>query len=829
MFHLLGQIVSRYRAVFCLGWVAIAVALFAFAPKWERVVRDGEFEFLPNEIPSREGEELFDSSFTQDLLSNSVVIVARREGRADQLLEEDTDFIQDVLEPAIWKIAAEEPDPNKERSAEGESLIRHVYTADDEKAIGPLLTSEDGKSTLVVVELAGGFYEKANWSAIHKIEALVAQRGDLVDDPSNLFRQGKIPPGLDLALSGTATVGRDMRQTSEQSARTTEMWTIVFVVLLLVVIYRAPVLAMVPLVSVFLSVHVILHLLAVLANWGWIGLFSGVEIYLTVVLYGAGVDYCMFLMARYKEELDGGAACDEAMAKAIDKVGSALAASAGTTICGIGMLAFAEFGKFREAGIAISLGLGLVLCTALTLLPAMLLMFGRWAFWPNVRSEQISATADWFASRPRLLPAGFIQGMWNRIGRLLTERPGAVWLTSVLVLLPFVVVAALSWNHLTYGLLTELPQDKPSVVGAEAVERHFPAGSTGPVTVLIKNPKLDFGDVDVIDTVGELSTRLSKHQERVGIADIRSVAFPLGLRNKKEQPKDGEGNSLGKTWIKMNEHRKSVANYVSDRGEFRDRMTKLDIVLNGSPFDRGTFEQFDQLKQLVRESLPADLKGSELHFLGPTARLSDLRDITRKDQLRIEILVICGVFVVLVALLREPKLAGYLIGTVFFSFLVTLGVTYSVFWALDPSGFPGLDWKTPVFLFTILIAVGQDYNIYLVTRIEEEQRRLGRIEGITSALSKTGSIISCCGLVMAGTFASLLFGLIGDLKQLGFALAFGVLFDTFIVRTLIVPSWLILLESGRLGNFGQWMGARQQAVASHRNTESPAGALPAAR
>ena len=190
--------------------------------------------------------------------------------------------------------------------------------------------------------------------------------------------------------------------------------------------------------------------------------------------------------------------------------------------------------------------------------------------------------------------------------------------------------------------------------------------------------------------------------------------------------------------------------------------------------------------------------------------------MTGRDQIRIDILVIGSVFLILVLLLRRVAISGYLILSVFFSYLVTLGLTFVWFWASsyfatgDVTAFPGLDWKVPMFLFTILIAVGEDYNIYLITRIDEEQRRHGKIKGVTVALSKTGKIISSCGLIMAGTFFSLYIGgSLAAMRQLGFALGFGVLLDTFIVRPVLVPAYLILLYRGRFGFLGKFLGAGQ--------------------
>src|SRR5439155_18945931 len=159
----------------------------------------------------------------------------------------------------------------------------------------------------------------------------------------------------------------------------------------------------------------------------------------------------------------------------------------------------------------------------------------------------------------------------------------------------------------------------------------------------------------------------------------------------------------------------------------------------------------------------------------------DLSVVIQGDRRRIEVLVLAAVFVILVLLLRRLLTPLYLLLSVLFSYYATLGVTFALFWLLDPHGFAGIDWKVAIFLFTILIAVGEDYNIFLMTRVREEQRRVGPVRGITEALDRTGPIISSCGVIMAGTFASLLAGSLTEMKQLGFALAFGVLLDTFVV------------------------------------------------
>lgn len=824
MYRLLGNWVVRLWPVLLITWIAGLVALQMSAPRWQDVIEEGEFAFLPEEMPSLTGERVYEDAWGEPFASN-IVIVVRRE--RTELSDNDREFIVETLKPRLVEIVERIGLPNPEDTTTSETPAESPETesSPEDEDIAPkiktyastgwqkILDSTDGTATMVVLNLRTEFFNAKNIPLIDAIDNLIKRDGELYQ-AKNEEGKNVVPPGLELALSGSATVGRDMMRAATESSKATETWTVILVVALLILIYRAPVLAIIPLATVAVATEFSLALLTVLAEHGILSLFNGIEVYVKVLCYGAGVDYCLFLIARFKEELDDGLDAAGAVSGSIAKVGEALVASAGTVICGIGMMVFADFGKFRQAGIAITIGLVIVLVAALTFTPSLLRLSGRWAFWPHVATRRVRSSGGWVSATglmASLLRKNVFQAIWQKTSEVILEKPAFVLTLSVALMLPFSVVALVCFDNLSYGLLSELPQDNTSVLGANAIQHHYPAGIAGPVTLLLHNPKMDFGEDDSQEFIRRLVESLYERRDELKLADIRSVVHPFGIAvdqaEKASQDSDeGPPLSLAErlkaaaarkvTLLKAREH------YVGQTESYEGSMTLIDFVSTDDPFSRDGIKQFVDLKDNVlaeaRKFIAVDAP-LEIHGIGPTASIRDLKTVTDRDQRVVDSLVLLGIFLILVALLRQVAIPVYLIVSVFFSYLVTLGVTFVVFQALDPSGFAGLDWKVPTFLFTILIAVGEDYNIFLMTRIREEQVVHGPVKGVAVALTRTGSIISSCGVIMAGTFSSLLAGTLAGMHQLGFALAFGVLLDTFVVRPILVPAFLVLFYEGRLG------------------------------
>lgn len=903
LFKRLGDITAKHAFLILVSWVGLLAFCLSTAPKWQDVVQNGEFAFLPEDSPSRIATEGFREAFPNDLLASTLVLLVRRESD-EGLMPSDYEFLSARVIPEIHRIA-QLPMPDDQLAAEAgvttetapsvvtDSNIVQGITWFADKKIGDLFISEDKQATTIVMGLRTEFLDQANIKLVDQVEKFVDQ---LSRTPAG--EETSLPGGLEISISGSATFGRDMIREASNSAKSTEKWTVILVVGLLILIYRAPALAMIPLITVAVSTAVSLTLLSMAAKAGILSLFNGIETYVTVLIYGAGVDYCLFLIARYREELDGGNTIEDAISGTLERIGAALTASAGTVMCGIGMLIFAEFGKFRQAGLAITFGLGVCLLAALTLTPAILRLIGRWAFWPNLPSQS-SRDASFPSSSDlvsRLKKKNLLTAGWLWVGGVLERRAWAAWLGSVFMMLPFSIVGVVYFGNLSYGLLSELPDTAASVYGAEAVQRHFPAGEVAPLTVLVdagsrefrfriqngpskegvsqwqavsldegdavyplegfavaadqpvefnvteksasysgtvsadgktitgqwrqddrdydlvlkysenvwtgslKAPVVDFSPIqgESFALVQQFTNNLISRKDELGLQSVRSLYAPKGQRES------------GKMNLAYRQAQKKHARdyFVSS---VNPAVTRVDLIFKQDPFSRDSISDFRNLRDRIRDHLPAGLKDASLSFVGNTADISDLKDVTDSDQIRIDTLVMLGVYLILVVLLRRPGICAYLMFTVFYSYLATLGITYLVFWAMDPQGFAGLDWKVPMFLFTILIAVGEDYNIFLMARIEEEEKVHGPVKGITVALERTGSIISSCGIIMAGTFSSLMAGSLVGMDQLGFALALGVLLDTFVIRPIMVPSLLMLLATNQLGIFSRWAGYEKKS------------------
>jgi RND superfamily putative drug exporter len=455
----------------------------------------------------------------------------------------------------------------------------------------------------------------------------------------------------------------------------------------------------------------------------------------------------------------------------LTQVGVALVASALTTVAGLSMMGFAQFGKFAYSGPAIAVCLVVTLLACLTLVPALLAT--RLGLIIE-RGQRANRETPW-------------QPAWDRFTEWILRRPAVVLLVSAAVTLP---LAWYGWQiRTTYDLLGELGPSRVSRRGTDMLRRYFPPGEIGPLVLFAQTPQ---GGLDSLDGRFKIAELVKPLVDVAGVAEVRSLYQPLG-----EPPGTVSlfsGSGLEALAAKGSSLTKAV--FVSETGEYAGKVTRLFLILTEQPFSPeavATLNAIEEVLAQINGDSQSPWHDATFALSGTTVGIRDLETITLADRTRIEYLVTAAVFLVILVLLRRPRICVYLILTVVLSYLVTIGITDILFHTLRGTEYVGLDWKVPLFLFVILVAVGQDYNIYLVSRVLEEQRTATPRTGLRQAMLQTGGIITSCGVIMAGTFVSMTTSQLNGMVELGFALTLGILLDTFVVRTIIVPAFLAVL------------------------------------
>lgn len=789
MFGSLARLVTHRGWVVVFGWLAVAVLLALFAPELGSVRRDDDVRFFPPGYPSVRGQDLLERGFPDDVASSSFVVVGER--RPGTLTPTDFAYL-DRLSDALARMKVEKPE------YEIRSVSDHRTPILGPRLIGTA-PGDQGQAALVNVAL----------KSTHE-----SKRSRLTVDDLTKFVQGEIasaPEGLNVVWTGSAAVGHDRNAAANQSIEDVHRTTILLVVAILLIVYRSPLLAMIPVASIALSVFVALKLIALLTTVPHINfqVINITNLFVSVILFGAGTDYCLFLIARYREELARGRTREGALSEAIRQVGGALVASAGTVIVGLGTLYFSSFAKIQYTGPAIALSLGVALAAALTLAPVVLNWFRGAVFWP-FRPPHHEAGHDPEQESLEQAPA---LGFWTTVANVVVSRPALILALSVAGMVPFAVVGLKARPN--YDQTADLSSDEPSMIGTRVLQRYFPAGELGPSTILIGHPAIDFRSDAGVRVIADFTTKVAALPN---IAEVRAVSRPLG----KPLPRSGEraeerGSSgggflsglarladapgIGVTLLRAGADPRYVSTKPAVPGDL-NHITRVDVVFRSdifSPMSMATLRAVFDLAEA--EARPGGLlAGAEVGLTGATAQVNDLEVVTVGDQQRMYVLVTVGVYLILVVLLRRPGICLYLIATVILGYLASLGLTELVFqWlqAAEQGPWVGLDWKVGFFLFVILVAVGEDYNILLMARVIEEERKHGPIEGTRLAVAHTGGIISSCGLIMAGTFLSMMMGRLSSVQQLGFALGVGILLDTFIVRPVLVPAFIVLWHQRR--------------------------------
>jgi RND superfamily putative drug exporter len=498
--------------------------------------------------------------------------------------------------------------------------------------------------------------------------------------------------------------------------------TLGVVSLILIFVYRSPVLWILPLLSALLALSTAGGFIYLLAKHKVITVNGQSQGILTILVLGAATDYALLLIARYREELHHHKSRFDAMRSAYKGIFEPIVASGSTVAVSLLVLLLSQLSGNRGLGPIGAIGIASAMLTILTFLPALLVVFGRWIFWPRIpRFDDIDAN---------------LQGVWAKVGAAVAKRPRRLWIitaSGLLILAGF--ATTLEANGLsTAQSFTNRPE---SVVGQDLLLTHFPGGQGEPTEIVLKESQI------AAVTAAVLKVK--------GVASVDPMRVP-NVAHSQPLPavKVVNGNAI------------------------------LNVTLSQAPDSVGARDLVPLIRAAARTVDPSILVG------GSTAIYYDVDQSSRRDNRVIIPIVLLLIGIILALLLRSIAAAALLLGSVVLSYSATLGACQLVFHHLFH--FPGADTSFPLYAFVFLVALGIDYNIFLMTRVREESRKIGTRAGVIKGLTVTGGVITSAGVVLAATFGVLGILPLVFLAELGFAVGFGVLLDTIIVRSILVPS-----------------------------------------
>jgi RND superfamily putative drug exporter len=751
-FGAIARFAVRFRWFMLIGWLVATFAAVTFLPSLGSVAQDDNTSFLSNGQPSVHAGQLA-APFGVFNRSSVTVVVART---SDPLTAADTAAIATLQ--------------GRLRAAPGVEQVRDLGR------------SADGRAE----QLAVSPRPKQNASQLVKdLRARIAQAG--------------LPGGVQAHLAGQAATQEDSKSKGS-SARKIENFSSLFVVILLMLIFRSMLAPLMALMPAILTVTIAGPLAAEATHAG-LKVSTLAQTMMIVLVIGAGTDYGLFLLFRTREELRDGLHPKEAVVKALARVGESITFSAGTVIAALLSLLAATFSFYSDLAIPLAIGIAVMLLAGLTLLPALLAIFGLATFWPS----------DPTTGKSRV-------GLWGRISARIVRHPVATLAIGLVVFVPL-AIAATGYTASGAGVTADSPSGSDSAAGNSLLAKYFPKSAANPLNFIVKLPAPAWEQGGQLTTATE---RLSASHLFTGVigplnpggASLSASTY-ADLHNRlgpaRALPPTPPSDS--KVPPAQYEAYRATANYVSVDGR------SVQFAVRLAAGDAGSTAAMHAVPDIRSETtaVARSIGAVDWGVSGQAPALYDVDKVAGSDLGRVIPIAVVVIGLLLGLVMRSLVAPLYLIASVVLSYFTAFGVAVLIF--IKIGGADGLTFFLPFLMFVFLLALGEDYNILVMTRIREEAARLPLREAVSRALNATGTTVTSAGLVLAGTFA--VFGLLGSrgpngaaTAAMGFGLTIGVLLDTFLVRTLLVPSAVVLL-----GRWNWWP--------SRMSVATPGGAAPA--
>lgn len=698
-----------------VAWVLLVGVLGAMAPGIDDVKAAGD-DGAPADSASVMAEERLREEFPNrdDVLPAIITVQAGSEEAAGDAAAAVTAHFRDSAgDRTLAPISASCAEPGS-----GLRPGRDCVPAGEEGT-----RSGDGRTRSLIVPVGG---DPTTEEFRDGVDAMRTAAADVAADAAE---------GATTHLTGPAGIATDTVKVFASGDRVLLFGTILLVFVILIAVYRSPVMAILPLVAVGVAMRLAESVGALLADAGAIVISSQTASIMTVLLFGVGTDYALIINARYREALaadrDAGRPRDPhgAMVAAMGRTGEVLASSAGTIILAMMALLFTSSPSLQGFGPYPALGVGSMAVVAATFLPALLLVAGRSVFWPGGEQRALRRVDS---------------PLWERISSFVDARPKAV-LAGALALL-VVLSAGLVGYKESYNFLTGFRVDTDSAAGQQVIAEELGVGEIAPVTLLVEGRGIDAAALE--SAAGALPDALPDTVARATAGD-RDAA---------------ESGDAG----------------------------RLNVILAVDPYEPEAMDSLPALEDAARAALAdAGVEGVEVAATGETATSADIRSALESDTLLLIPLILGIIGLVLGLLLRSILAPVYLVATLALSFVATVGLT--TFIAVTLQGDSGIGNRVTAYILVFLTALGVDYTIFLMSRVRQELAHSGMREALRTSLVRTGGVVSSAGLILAATFSVLMTQPIRELYQFGLAMALGILLDTFVVRPLLVPAIVRLI------------------------------------
>ena len=727
---------TRSAVVTIFVWIGVIVTLALVAPPISEVTTNEQEEFLPVGVESVQALEILRNKYPMDDGIPAIAVFHSDDGFDEFELGGIHDYIKflgsDDLPGVIF---------DQIPTLDGYSLIN-------------AFKSSDGSTFAIPFKVTGS---PSDPSFSNSIDAAVAQ-AQLIGG------RGQV----DANLTGPATILRDAVKIFQSIDLRITLVTILVVIVIMFFIYRAPGLVFIPLFILVSALMVARFVAALVVDLTGLPLNDQVTSIMSVLLFGVGTNYVLFIVARYREEITNSSDRFRAMESAMRKVGPSIIGSSMTTVVAMFLLIFSTLGSFKTMGPMLAITVSIMLIVALTVLPAAIVLMSRLAFWPSrtIASQQNLVTKP----------------IWEKIGRFVVNRPKTVFLVTTAILL---IAITPSFRMVpSFNFIDGFPDDVESKSGYALLKKGFAPGDLSPTSVFIHTP-----DHDVIDHSAFIEGLANAIEDNPGVNYVKGMTRPYGSYI---------GQQVDEASLKM---------FNSPDGT----TSRLDVSLMGDPYSEKALTVIEDIRSIIQSTINSQsITGVEVLVGGDTAVQLDTKTVIDEDTRLLAPLILFAILCVLILIQRSFVAPLYLLFSVIISYAATFGISIFIF--QDILNHTGVAYSNGIWIFVFLVALGADYNIFVIARIKEETERLGFNEGIAVAVGKTGGVVTSAGIILASTFAVLTTLPLRDVFQLGMAVMLGVLIDTFVVRTLLVPSMAAILK-----NYSWWpsLGFRKSETTRH--------------